>query len=251
MQAAEFKYQLIKPDSPLAGFVDYLWMVSNQSGSDREIVVLPDGRVDILFSRSATEPFHIVLMGLGSEAERAVFASGTVIFGISLKLLAVEYLLHESVASLETGLRLPDDFWGFSNADMDNFDTFCAKASAAISARVSTKVDPRKRKLFELIYASNGAMPISELADKAGWSSRQINRYFNQYFGMSLKAYCTILRFRASFTHISEGKLFPEQNFADQAHFIKEVKKFAGVAPRELSRNENDRFIQFSALPKP
>jgi AraC-like DNA-binding protein len=88
------------------------------------------------------------------------------------------------------------------------------------------------------------------MSEQVHWSSRQINRYFNQLFGLSLKAYCNILRFRASFQHIKEGKLFPEQNFTDQAHFIKEIKKFSGVLPKELSKNKDDRFIQFSTLTK-
>jgi AraC-like DNA-binding protein len=91
-------------------------------------------------------------------------------------------------------------------------------------------------------------MTVTELSEKVSWSSRQINRYFNQQFGLSLKAYCGILRFRASFPNIKEGKLFPEQNFSDQSHFIKEVRKLAGVSPKELMKNKNDRFIQFSAL---
>jgi AraC-like DNA-binding protein len=89
---------------------------------------------------------------------------------------------------------------------------------------------------FELIYAENGSMPVKELSEKVFWSSRQINRYFNEQFGLSLKAYCNILRFRASFEHIKEGKLFPQQNFADQSHFIKAFKEFAGYSPREFQK---------------
>ena len=47
-----------------------------------------------------------------------------------------------------------------------------------------------------------------------------------------------------------EGKLFPEQNFCDQAHFTRAVKKLAGVVPKELAKNKNDRFVQFSSLLK-
>ncbi len=91
----------------------------------------------------------------------------------------------------------------------------------------------------------NGAMSLP-----AGifWPPRQINRYFNEYFGVSLKAYCSILRFRASLNHIAHGKLFPELNFTDQNHFIKEIKKFSGAVPGVLARNQNDRFILLSAI---
>jgi AraC-like DNA-binding protein len=93
-------------------------------------------------------------------------------------------------------------------------------------------------------------MTVKELSENVYWSSRQINRYFNDKFGISLKKFCTILRFKASFQHIKEGKLFPEQNFADQAHFIREVKKLTGFTPKELCKNQNDRFVQFSTLTK-
>jgi AraC-like DNA-binding protein len=91
-------------------------------------------------------------------------------------------------------------------------------------------------------------MSVQLLSERVHWSSRQINRYFHQQFGLSLKAYCNILRFRASLEHIVRGKLFPELNFSDQTHFIKEIKRLSGVVPKELSKNENDRFVLLTVL---
>jgi hypothetical protein len=51
--------------------------------------------------------------------------------------------------------------------------------------------------------------------------------------------------FQASLSHIKEGKLFPQLNYYDQSHFIKEIKKFSGVSPKELFKNQNDRFYNF------
>jgi AraC-like DNA-binding protein len=110
---------------------------------------------------------------------------------------------------------------------------------------VPKEIDERKRFLFELILAANGEISIKELSEKVLWSERQINRYFNQQFGLSTKAYCNILRFQASLQHIQEGTLFPQLNFTDQSHFIKEIKKLSGVSPKELFKNQNDRFLQF------
>ena len=62
---------------------------------------------------------------------------------------------------------------------------------------------------------------------------------------------CSILRFWAAWHHLRAGQLYAEGDFADQAHFIREIKKYTGVAPKEVVRNHNDRFIQFSTLPKP
>jgi len=251
MQNPEPAYSIQHPDAQLSDFVESFWMLDNPAEHDREIVVLPDGRIDLFFSYSDTVPFHITLLGLEIAPSTVTFAAKTKTFAISFRLPASEYLLQMPVAALiNQAQMLPVDFWGFDSSDLADFDGFCAKAAETIRTLLPKDPDVRKLKLFRLIAASNGALTVQEMSERVGWSSRQINRYFNQQFGLSLKTYCTILRFRASFQPIKDGKLFPELNFADQAHFIKAVKKLAGVIPKALSKNQNDRFIQFSTLSK-
>lgn len=245
----DLKYKLIKPDKPLQNFVESFWFLHNQSETTKETIGLPDGLIDVLLFKSATEPFRIVQLGGMTQHERATIPANCTMFCISFKLLAVEYIFHEPIANIINGGKpLPNDFWNFNENDLTDFDFFVQKATEKIQSLLPIEIDERKRKLFELIYASNGAISVKELSEKTFWNSRQINRYFNQQFGMSLKAYCNILRFRASLEHIAKGKLFPEENFTDQNHFIKEIKKFSGVIPKELSKNENDRFILLSAI---
>jgi AraC-like DNA-binding protein len=191
----------------------------------------------------------VILLGIETQPEQPTITSKRQTFAISFKPLATEYIFQNTVFNLLDNVKnLPTDFWNFSGDDLNDFDSFCEKATQKIQSLLPKDIDERKRKLFQLIYSSNGALTVQELSEKVFWSSRQINRYFNQQFGLSLKAYCNILRFRASFRHIKEGKLFPQQNFADQPHFIKEVKRLSGVSPKELNKNQNDRFIQFSTL---
>lgn len=239
--------EYVQPSPAIAFFVESYWMLHNDSEEDKQVVVLPDGRIDLFFSRSATEPFHVSLMGLSTQPEQATLAAGTRIFAVSFNLPAMEYIFHRTIDADKVEF-LPDNFWGFTTDDLTDFNQFCKKAAQTIQDLLPTQLDNRKQQLFELLYASNGAVTVKALADKAFWSSRQMNRYFNQQYGLSLKAYSDILRFRASFRHISEGKLFPEQNFTDQSHFIKAVKKLAGVSPSALHRNQNGRFVQFTTL---
>jgi AraC-like DNA-binding protein len=245
----DFDFKIIKPDKSLADFVESFWMVQNYSDKGKEIVVLPDGRIDLFFSQSPTEPFHITLSGIETQPDQATLAAKTIMFSISFKLLATEYIFHNTISNILNYARyLPADFWNFNATDLNDFDLFCKKASQTIQSLLPKQIDNRKQKLFDLVYSSNGALTVNELSEKVFWSSRQINRYFNQQYGISLKAYCNILRFRASLEHIAEGKLFPEQNFTDQNHFIKDIKKFSGVVPKELSKNQNDRFLLLSAI---
>lgn len=235
-------------DPAVATFVQTFTMLENPSENERVATLLPDGMVDLLLIKVGAEPFRCVLRGIDTTFSSVQIAPHTRMFGIDFKPLAMEYVFKETVRDIANGAKNVDnDFWRFEETDLNDFEQFCQKATRRIQSVPVTAIDSRKQTLFERIYASDGSVLVEELAENIGWSARQINRYFNQQLGISLKAYCGILRFRASFEHIRQGKLFPEQNFFDQAHFIKEVKKLSGALPKELKQNKNDRFLQFLA----
>ncbi|WP_433830076.1 helix-turn-helix domain-containing protein [Flavobacterium anhuiense] len=246
----DLEYKSIKAGQILSDFVDSFWCMENKSRETLETIGLPDGRIDLSLIKTTETPFQIRLLGLGTQQyEKGKIPANSLTFVISFKLPAVEYVFRDSIASiLNSGELLPNDFWDFNENDLQDFELFCQKASSKIESLAVKKIDTRKQKLFRLIYESNGDKTVKELSEQSNWSSRQINRYFNQRFGLSLKTYCSILRFRASLEHIAKGKLFPEENFSDQTHFIKDIKKISGSLPKTLFQNKNDRFILLSAL---
>lgn len=248
-----FRLHFVPAPAPLTEFVESIGMFHNTSAEEaREVVVLPDGRIDLFFWQTADQPFQVFLIGLETAAEQRSVPPQTRAFVISFKPLAVEYIIKEPISSLLNSAKvLPAGFWGFATGDFHDFDIFYQKITQKVTSLFPDVIDERKRRLFRLIYASKGEISVAKLSDNSSWSSRQINRYFNQQLGLSLKVYCNILRFRASLSHIAEGKLFPELNFTDQNHFIKEIKKFSGVVPAKLRKNENDRFILLSLLKQP
>jgi len=249
MQTNDIEWKIIKPQNELNDFVESFWMLTNHTDKEHQIVILPDGRFDIIFLLSDKEGFQTTLKGLDTEPEKTTIPANTIFFAVSFKLLAIEYLLEVKVHSLlNKGINLPKNFWEITPNELTDFSAFYEKVSAKMISLIKLTIDNRKRKLFDFIYASNGTLTVKELSEKVFWSNRQINRYFNQTFGISLKAYCNIFRFKSSLYHIKNGKLFPELNFADQNHFIREVKKMSGVTPKELSKNKNDRFILLSAI---
>lgn len=245
----DLQYKFIKPDKPLADFVYCFSSLKNLSVIN-EAVIIPNGKIDLIFSRTADHQLRIALLGLETKPK---LANVDVIefFGVSFNPLAIEYIFNCSIADiLNTGKNLSDNFWDFGVADMDDFDAFCEKITRKIHSLLPKEIDERKRKLFDCMFATNGEISVKELSEKVLWSERQMNRYFNQQFGLSLKAYCNILRFQAALAYIKEGTLFPQLNFTDQSHFIKEVKKLSGVSPKELFKNKNDRFLQFLVYDK-
>ncbi|UWY26838.1 AraC family transcriptional regulator [Flavobacterium sp. TR2] len=246
----DLTYQSIEPSQNLSDFVDSFWRMENKSDQTLETIGLPDGRIDLSLIKTAKTPFQIRLLGLSTQQyEKGKIPANSLTLTISFKLPVVEYIFRESVADLvNSGKLLNDNFWDFNENDLEDFELFSAKASSKINSLLVKEIDNRKQKLFRLLYATKGNMTVKEFSEKSNWSSRQINRYFTQHFGISLKAFCSILRFRASLEHIAKGNLFPEENFSDQTHFIKEIKKISGSLPKELFQNKNDRFILLSAL---
>ena len=235
------------PAVSIANFVDSFWALHNTGDVGKNVMVLPDGRIDLLFSKSATEPYHITLLGISTQPEQVVVAPHSVTFAISFKLPAVEYILHGTVADILNNAKDVAQKFAHIDADvLDDFVIFCNHSTERIQELIPQNLDNRKIKLFDLIYASKGDVSVKELAEKVYWSSRQITRYFNRQLGISIKFYCNLIRFRASFEHIKNGKLFPECNYTDQSHFIKEIKKLSGVLPKDLYKNINDRFIQLA-----
>ena len=92
----EHKIQL--PGNSLCEFVERFWMVRNTSREDHQIVIVPDGRIDLMFITTNDEPFASHIIGKETEPSKHTVTQGTKIMGVGLKLLAVEYCLKYSIA---------------------------------------------------------------------------------------------------------------------------------------------------------
>ena len=245
----ELNYERLSPENELADFVKCFWRLENTGAADVPVTILPDGYFDILFVSVDGKPFRPYLIGLATiEATFTVLARSTT-YSVSFKLPAAEYILKTNISPLlDKRQRLPYDFWQLYKRDFYDLETFAKSVSAILTKSLHEKTDPRKLALFDTIYQTNGAIRVEELAEAIAWSSRQINRYFHSSFGLPLKKYCNILRFRSSFEQLHSGTLSPSPAYFDQPHFIREVNRFSGTSPRQLANNKKDRFIQLSTL---
>jgi AraC-like DNA-binding protein len=245
------EYISVKPDKALSAVVESIWMVRNYSEQKREGIIIPDGKIDLFLFEQENTRFEIFISGICTDPIIKPPFPRSTMFAVSFHPIAAEYIFKRSFSDLINKKQtLPSDYWGFSNNDLADFNQFCAKACGKITSLLTKDIDHRKENMFELIYTSQADITVKELSERISWSSRQINRYFNTWLGITLKSYINIIRFSYSLKQLRKGDLYPELNYGDQSHFIREVKKFSGVRPTVLSRNENDRFIQLSLIPK-
>ncbi len=242
-------YEEIDTDKSLTDFVKRFWKFSNLTAVKQYYTILPDGYFDLIIKITANKLDSITLFGLWTKEIEVVIPADTIIIGICFKPLAAEYLLQQNIACILNNFKtLQNNFWNINNDQSGNFKKWKEEITneMLLTLKKGKTIDNRKQNIFYLLFQSNGSLTVQELSNQIFWSSRQINRYFKDKFGLSLKTYSNILRCAASYTDIRKGELFPKQDFYDQAHFIKEIKKHTGSNPKELHKNKNDRFLQFS-----
>lgn len=244
-------YEQINPGQSLDAFIRMFWKFENITEQPKHYTILPDGYFDMVIKVTGNRFDSITAFGLWTKSVNIIIPGDTVIMGICFKPLAAEYILKYNIANLLNSFTvLENNFWNIDNIQIDNLRTWAAEITSEISrnSRVTKTLDSRKQNLFNQLFESNGSITVDDLSKTSFWSSRQLNRYFKNSFGLTLKSYSNILRCASTYKDIMEGHLFPKQYFYDQAHFIKEIKRHTGFRPGELHQNKNDRFLQFSTL---
>jgi len=249
-RATSMNYREIEIDGFLANFIKCFWEYDN-SKKDVEFSILPDGFFDVIFEMSNNQVSKVRLTGVWTKQINVRISKGTKLIGIRCKLIASEYIFHDSIKFIKDSESvLPSDFWGVKNLQVNDFEQFVDSLSQKIQYGLMNlkEIDNRKFKLFNILYKVKGNISVKELSEKVSWSSRQINQYFNQQFGLPLKTFSNILKCKSSYRDLAQGQLSPMQEYYDQAHYIKEVKRYTGNTPKVLFRNENSRFLQLSTL---
>lgn len=91
-----------------------------------------------------------------------------------------------------------------------------------------------------LIYQSKGTVRIKELNKKLSISQSPFEKRFRRIVGTTPKKFTSIVRFNAVLDDLKEAKplieICYENNFFDQAHFIKDFKQFTGDTPEKFKR---------------
>lgn len=92
----------------------------------------------------------------------------------------------------------------------------------------------------KLIYQSKGTIRVKELNEKLLISQSPFEKRFRKIVGTTPKKFTSIIRFNSVLENLNEAKSLTEicyeNNFFDQAHFIKDFKSFTGETPEHFKR---------------
>lgn len=106
----------------------------------------------------------------------------------------------------------------------------------------SINPDYRIKLAINLILKSNGIISIKELRDQLSVNERTLERHFLKEIGVTPKQFAKIIQFNSSMEQMTEADyvnltdISYDRGFADQSHFIRSFKRYAGKTPREFQK---------------
>lgn len=104
----------------------------------------------------------------------------------------------------------------------------------------SETVDRLVKSTVETILTANGQLSIDELSKLTNVNRRQLERKFSSAIGLSPKQLSKTIRLQATLKMLVNKKftsltaLAYENEYYDQAHFIKDFKELTGFTPKEF-----------------
>ena len=100
--------------------------------------------------------------------------------------------------------------------------------------------NPEVRRAWRQLVVSGGTAPISSLAHEVGWSHKHLISKFKEQVGLAPKTAATIVRFErvmrriGTQPHVHWGEIAAEGGYADQAHLIRDFRRYTGGTPSQF-----------------
>lgn len=246
-QSAEHvTYQEFLPDAALQGYIYCYWQLRTVLPLDEPFAyrVVADGCVDIFFKLN--NPAENFVMGFCKKYTEFPLENSFDYVGVRFlptmfpqlfKINAAELsnraenldvVVPQTARFIESGFEA-----GLSVAEikgrLDEYFLHFIKG-------INFDNDPRFYGALSHILHNFGVLNVEKDLD-TGLSTRQLRRRFEYYVGDSAKTFCQVVRFqnilraKPSQQSLRQNKLFYDNGYYDQAHFIKEFKNLYGVTP--------------------
>jgi AraC-like DNA-binding protein len=267
------------PRPDLRPFVELLWAsdggAAAPGGTARELV-LPTGALHLVL-RLEPQPLRIFR---GAD-DAAGFTVGAAVIGgaraapylrdVSTPVPSVGALLRPGAAGLLIGVPAGEfsgahtplaDVWG--DAEVARLrEGLCAAGTqarrldlfeAALAARLPSlrRIDPR---VAQALAGFAAARPVGVVAREVGASHRHFTQLFREAVGLAPKTFCRLRRFNSALDRLAAepglawADLAAAEGYADQPHFTRDFRAFAGLSPGAWRRRapRNARHVPLQA----
>lgn len=260
----------IQPRLELQEYIDVFWVFQNDFGVPTEDnrVIAPNGKAKFIYTylnglstidkgiQTNYKENDIFFIGiwdrpviLSSKAQE----TGTI--GIELKPNGVHRFTRFSTFEIVNKIFSFIDIYGVPGKELietlTNTERIHDKIDVLQNFLVNiVKATNRNNFLIdytvELIKSTSGLVTVKELEEKTGYSRRYLDILFKDHLGISPKTLSGIVKFQTFYQAWANyhGSQFYKDElldlYYDQAHFIKEFKKYTGYSPKQYANQKNE-----------
>lgn len=276
-------FERFAPLPQLQGYVESIWAFESSGPlPDETRWIVPNGRLLLLVpyrnglvgtmdGRRHVAPQHaMALVGISDCPSRVDTRwggpSGSI--GVDISPLGAYRFFHLRLKDVRNGLHHVTDLAGATARAAErkiagletNRDRVRALQRFLLGLFSEQEEDPLFEYCVHRIEATQGLISVRELERTTGYSSRWLNRRFEEKLGISPKNLGSIVRFHASYRALlsDPAEFFRRKElyrrYYDQSHFIREFKRYTGMTPSVWARSSNEfagLFVQESTTSDP
>jgi len=233
--------------------ISHFYSFTKESIQDYNMIAVPDGCIDILFSCSEKHPI-VEVCGSVLVAKKIPLDKHTDYFGVRFypgsgylyNNIATKDLIDNQIPITEIleakemveQIITASDFTDRIRIFLNHYTEFISNNQQLTDTR------PLKNYLLKRILETRGNVKVSELAEEVGYTKRYIHQKFVEYFGISPKVFCRITRFQSvlttlntfnQLTSLDQSLLHVSTNagYYDQAHMIKDFSLLSQNTPSQ------------------
>lgn len=253
MSAAKY-YKTVVNDLGISHFYTF----PEKAIKENTMMAVPDGCIDILFTCDVNNPYAEVCGSVLAPTKVLTEDSARYFgvrfypgFGYDFENVKMKEVINHQIPLkevMDTGNLMEQivstkDFSSQVSIFADHYKTFLYKSS------IKKSPDVLKAYLLDRILATKGQIKIKEMALETGYSERYIHMKFNEFFGMTPKTFCKIIRFQHVLNQLKTYDTGDEMSliniandagYYDQAHMYKDFSQFTANSPSQYVQHIHD-----------
>lgn len=259
-------YQTFQPQPDLSALVKFYWTLEvPYDPSNQKQKLIPDGCIEMTFNLKDKIKRYV-------SEDAFIVHPNAMVMGQRTKSYFIEPLGDVDSFAI---CFYPYGFANFTNTPLENLvdveapisDLFGAISAKNLEQQIvqasntqeridiietfllnrlhqNTTIEHLVKTTVDALLTTNGSSPINQILKDDLSKRRQLERNFKKQIGISPKQLGKVLRLQSALKMLlndpeSLTNIAYENEYFDQAHFIKDFKEFVGTTPKEFLGNEN------------
>lgn len=228
--------------SELQDYIMCIWQITSKEPLLKPIMntVLPDGCIDLIID---IDKQVMIFSGFSKNTEDVPLESTVNFIGIRFKPGTIPALFDIAGNQVMDHTVMYNDLekqYDISNIfKTTNITIQIDILKKYLVSKIETIKDKQYLYLVDALYDTPTNQHVKDIGIKLGYGNRQLQRVFLKNYGVSPKVLLNILRLHKCLTLLFDNTkslqdIALDSGFYDQAHFIKEIKRYTGILPTTL-----------------